>query len=175
MSAPGRRKVVVCLTVVPLLLLCDRVAKSLSLAHLDARMPWEALSVWRGHLYLFAERNSAGPFGLLSGLPPAARSAFFLAATLVFVVFLITLVVRLEPARERQTWPLALMIGGVLGNGWDRLVYGAVIDCAVLIVSRQGLRVWFNLADVAILCGLVWIVAMHLERRGDVAVAQARS
>lgn len=46
-----------------------------------------------------------------------------------------------------------LLIGGALGNGWDRIVYGAVAD--FLNVTCCGLRnPWaFNVADVAIFAG----------------------
>jgi signal peptidase II len=51
-----------------------------------------------------------------------------------------------------------LIIGGAIGNGIDRLVYGAVVDFA-LLHARIGENTFnwyvFNLADVAIVAGVM--------------------
>jgi signal peptidase II len=52
---------------------------------------------------------------------------------------------------------LGLIIGGAIGNGIDRLVYGAVVDFALFHVQIGGNTFnWyvFNLADVAIVAGV---------------------
>ncbi|HVI30087.1 signal peptidase II [Hansschlegelia sp.] len=59
-------------------------------------------------------------------------------------------------ARERQTvsaYGLALILGGAVGNGVDRVAYGAVVDYALL---HWGEVTWyvFNLADAAIVAGV---------------------
>jgi signal peptidase II len=53
---------------------------------------------------------------------------------------------------------LGLIIGGAIGNGIDRLVYGAVVDFALLHVRiGENTFNWyvFNLADVAIVAGVM--------------------
>ncbi|WP_448029688.1 signal peptidase II [Bradyrhizobium liaoningense] len=55
------------------------------------------------------------------------------------------------------TIALGLIIGGAVGNGIDRLVYGAVVDFALLHIEIAGKTYnWyvFNLADVAIVAGV---------------------
>ena len=52
---------------------------------------------------------------------------------------------------------LGLIIGGAIGNGIDRLAYGAVVDFALLHAEIGGKTYnWylFNLADVAIVAGV---------------------
>jgi signal peptidase II len=64
-------------------------------------------------------------------------------------------------ARSRTliaTVALGLIIGGAIGNGIDRLVYGAVVDFALFHVRiGENTFNWyvFNLADVAIVAGVV--------------------
>jgi signal peptidase II len=56
------------------------------------------------------------------------------------------------------TVALGLIIGGAVGNGIDRLAYGAVVDFALFHVQIGGNTFnWyvFNLADVAIVAGVV--------------------
>jgi signal peptidase II len=55
------------------------------------------------------------------------------------------------------TLALGLIIGGAIGNGIDRLAYGAVVDFALFHVQIGGKPFnWyvFNLADVAIVAGV---------------------
>jgi signal peptidase II len=55
------------------------------------------------------------------------------------------------------TVALGLIIGGAIGNGIDRLAYGAVVDFALFHVEIGGNTLnWyvFNLADVAIVAGV---------------------
>lgn len=56
---------------------------------------------------------------------------------------------------------LGLIIGGAIGNAIDRLLYGAVVDFALLHVQIGGTTYnWyvFNLADVAIVAGVVGLL-----------------
>ncbi|MBH5391174.1 signal peptidase II [Bradyrhizobium diversitatis] len=55
------------------------------------------------------------------------------------------------------TIALGLIIGGAIGNGIDRLAYGAVVDFALLHIEIAGKTYnWyvFNLADVSIVAGV---------------------
>ncbi|GLK78745.1 signal peptidase II [Methylopila turkensis] len=59
-------------------------------------------------------------------------------------------------AREKDAFSalgLALILGGAIGNGIDRIAYGAVVDYALL---HWGDATWyvFNLADAAIVAGV---------------------
>lgn len=63
-------------------------------------------------------------------------------------------------AREKDrpsAMGLALILGGALGNGVDRVAYGAVVDYALL---HWGEVTWyvFNLADAAIVAGVVLLL-----------------
>ena len=56
---------------------------------------------------------------------------------------------------------LGLIIGGAVGNGIDRLAYGAVVDFALLHAQIGGKTYnWyvFNLADVAIVAGVTGLL-----------------
>ena len=56
---------------------------------------------------------------------------------------------------------LGLIVGGALGNGIDRLAYGAVVDFVLLHMETATWRFnWyvFNLADVAIVAGVIGLL-----------------
>jgi len=64
---------------------------------------------------------------------------------------------------------LGLIIGGAVGNAIDRLTYGAVADYLLFHVDLAGGRFnWyvFNLADVAIVAGVIGLLYESFLGRG---------
>jgi signal peptidase II len=60
---------------------------------------------------------------------------------------------------------LGLIIGGALGNGIDRITHGAVVDFVLFHVTTARFNfVWyvFNLADVAIVAGVIGLLYEYL-------------
>ncbi len=73
---------------------------------------------------------------------------------------------------------LALVLGGALGNIFDRASHGYVIDYADLHFGTVRPFQIFNLADAAISIGVVIILArsfLSREKRGDTATAPSES
>jgi signal peptidase II len=81
-----------------------------------------------------------------------------IALMAVKVVAVIALAIWMARSQTRlATVALGLIIGGAIGNGVDRLAYGAVVDFALFHVEIGGNTYnWyvFNLADVAIVAGV---------------------
>ena len=93
-------------------------------------------------------------FGWLQNDGQAAQ----LALMAVKVVAVIALAIWMARSQTRlATVALGLIIGGAIGNGIDRLAYGAVVDFALFHIEIGGNTFnWyvFNLADVAIVAGV---------------------
>lgn len=84
---------------------------------------------------------------------------------LVAVTATIATVVFIWLLRERRLWdilPLAMVLGGALGNIRDRFLYGYVIDFADLHIGEWRPFLIFNVADAAISIGVVIILARAL-------------
>lgn len=62
---------------------------------------------------------------------------------------------------HRRSWPMALgagaVVGGALGNAIDRVLYGAVADFLNNDCCGIGNPYSYNVADVAIFAGAIWI------------------
>jgi signal peptidase II len=87
---------------------------------------------------------------------------------LVGLTGLIALVVAVWLLRERKlgdVLPLAMVLGGALGNIRDRFTYGYVIDFADLHIGEFRPFMIFNVADAAITIGVVIILARALFMR----------
>lgn len=61
---------------------------------------------------------------------------------------------------------LALIIGGALGNGLDRIVYGAVVDFVHFHVGNFSWYI-FNIADAAIVFGVLGLLYESLRPATD--------
>ena len=98
--------------------------------------------------------NQGISFGWFQNDGPTAQIVL-MAIKVVAVVVLGVWMARSHTALA--TLALGLIIGGAIGNGIDRLAYGAVVDFALFHVQIGGNTFnWyvFNLADVAIVAGV---------------------
>ncbi len=113
-------------------------------------------------------RNRGGAFGLLSNLPEAWRVTFFVVFAVVTVAALVWMLRSTPRADFAQRLAITAVIGGAVGNLWDRIRYGEVVDFLDVYV-----RDWhwpaFNVADSLISCGVVLLVlgSMRTVRHGE--------
>ena len=113
-------------------------------------------------LPIFALRYTENP-GISLGMFSATSDA--MRWGLVAVTGTIALVVTVWMMRERKLVdivPLALILGGALGNIRDRVQFGYVIDFADLHFGDFRPFMIFNLADAAISIGVVLLLARAL-------------
>lgn len=136
------------------------------------------------HLTFTLARNKGGAWGLLQGSDESLRRPFFLIVSVAAISFIVTLYRRLQPNQLALKWGLPLVLGGALGNVFDRLRYGQVIDFIdyraewvrkmneFIAKKNPGHFVtdhWptFNIADVAICVGVgLMAVDMFTAKRG---------
>ncbi len=145
------------------------------------------INVVDNHLMFILARNPGGAWGLLQGQSENVRRPFFLLVSVAAIAFIVTLYRRLQPNQHALKWGLPLVLGGALGNVFDRIRYGYVIDFidyradwlhkANEFVQKRFLPKhtvtdhWptFNVADIAICVGVgLMAVDMLTSRRGKV-------
>jgi signal peptidase II len=99
-------------------------------------------------------RNSGAAFGFAP-----AGATLFLLASIVVAIGLVVYVAR-NPGTAWNDAVLGLILGGTIGNGFDRIAYGWVTDFI-------NFHFWpvFNLADSAISIGVVLLIATYLIRK----------
>jgi signal peptidase II len=106
-----------------------------------------------GILHLTRVNNTGAAFGLWKN-----ASVFLIWVSVLSVLFILFFLHRLlrEPAAASSAAGWALVAGGALGNLYDRVRFGYVVDCI-------DLRVWpvFNIADSSICLG-VFMILLHV-------------
>lgn len=135
-----------------LVVVADQVTKQLALDGLSDG----PVEVVPGAVTLRLTFNSGGAFGIGGDFP-----AFFLVATVAIVVTIVFWARRVED--PRLMIPLGLIVGGGLGNLFDRIVR----DYGGRVVDFVDFHVWpvFNLADASIVAGVGLILLLNLRSR----------
>ena len=82
----------------------------------------------------------------------------------VVAIFIITWLARLPRSQYWQCVALSLILAGALGNAWDRMLYGHVIDFVNFHVGDWHFAI-FNVADSAICVGAFMLIVMWLRQR----------
>lgn len=139
------------MVVAVLVFVLDRVTKTLVSAQIAYGAEVPVLGRYVG---ITNVRNSGAAFGFA----PAGAS-IFLIASIAVAIALVFYVVR-NPGTPWNDAVLGLIMGGTVGNGYDRIVYGTVTDFI-------NFHFWpvFNVADSAISVGVVLLIASYLIRR----------
>ena len=109
-------------------------------------------------------QNRAAAFGMLSFVPESVRVGLFHLITLAATIFIISYYRQLDEKDRVMQVTLALLLGGALGNGLDRVLHGYVIDFIDWhwfdpAWRNPGLH-WptFNVADCAVSVGMVLLL-----------------
>ena len=140
--------------------LLDRISKSWVEHRISNR---EVRTVIPGFLNIIHSQNPDMAFSLLSTAPGQLRWVFLVGISGIAACLVAIFVWRSQDLVQRLA--LMLILGGALGNLYDRLIRGTVTDFLDLHLGEYH---WFtfNVADSAITVGTIMIVAtLWLNRK----------
>ena len=100
--------------------------------------------------------NEGAAFSFLAGAGGWQRLLFSLIAIIASAV--IVHLLRKHPERKLFALGLSLVLGGALGNLYDRVTLGYVVDFIFLHYRQEYYWPAFNIADSAITCGVVLLL-----------------
>lgn len=133
-------------------IVADQASKLAATSYLEPYQPVAVVPFFN----LTLMYNTGAAFSFLSTAAGWQRWFFTLVALVVSAI----LVVWLKRLRPGEIWlaiALSLILGGALGNVWDRLALGHVVDFIDLYVGSWH---WpaFNIADSAITIGAAMLI-----------------
>jgi signal peptidase II len=117
----------------------------------------ESHPVIPGFFNLTRVHNTGAAFGLLAGQASPLRTGFFLVVSLVAMGVVLWMLYRLPPGQEVELVALSLILGGALGNVFDRVRLGEVVDF-IDVYYRSYHWPAFNVADSAISIGVILLL-----------------
>ncbi len=126
----------------------DQITKHIAVKHLLLFHPYPVTQCFN----LTLLHNYGAAFSFLNFAGGFQRWLFTITTVVICIIILITLN-RISHKRYLLTGGLALILGGAIGNLWDRITLGYVIDFIDLYVKTWHWPV-FNLADTAVCIGV---------------------
>ncbi len=138
-----------------IIVILDRVSKWLVATRISLH---DSIPVIPGFFRITHVENPGAAFGLFSDSASSWTIAMLVVFSVVALVIIALLLWKNSLAMNSTGVGLALILGGAVGNLWDRLLSGHVVD--FLDVYLDGYH-WpaFNVADSAIVIGAVLLVA----------------
>jgi signal peptidase II len=135
------------------------VAKNISLH--------DGIQVIPGFFRITHVENRGAAFGLFADSPAQWKIVMLVLFSIVALIVVSALLWRNSHSMSTTGIGLALILGGALGNLWDRLLNGRVVDFLLFYVGQYQ---WpaFNVADSAIVVGAGLLVIEILFTKSPV-------
>jgi signal peptidase II len=106
--------------------------------------------------------NDGIAFGLLS----FHDGIYYNTLTVIIIIIITVLIYLLNSSNNNEKFGFSLIIGGSLGNVFDRLYYRSVIDFIDLHINDIHWFI-FNVADIFITIGILIIITLEFFKKND--------
>jgi signal peptidase II len=134
--------------------LIDRWTKRLVAAHIAM---YTHIQVIPGFFRITHTENTGAAFSLFADSPSHWKTAMLISFSVVAMIVVSVLLWKQSRVLTMTGIALSLILGGAVGNLWDRVASGRVVDFLLFYVKSYQWPV-FNLADSAIVVGASLLV-----------------
>ena len=117
----------------------------------------ESIKIIKNFFYLTYTQNNGAAWSILQ------NERILLLIGTVIVLFVIHKYLNKEEISKLETWIYGMIIGGIIGNFFDRLVFGYVIDFLDFYILGYNYPV-FNLADSFIVIGIILLIIVNIRK-----------
>jgi len=159
MKTPSARTVHFLLAL--LVVLLDRWTKRLVATHIAM---YRHIQIIPGFFRITHTENAGAAFSLFADSPSHWKAALLIGFSVIAMVIVSVLLWKQTRALTTTGIALSLILGGAVGNLWDRVASGRVVDFLLFYVKQYQWPV-FNLADSAIVIGASLLVLEILFTR----------
>jgi len=132
-----------------IVVLVDRWTKHLAATRIAL---YAHIQIIPGFFRLTHTENTGAAFSLFADSPARWRNGLLISFTVIAMVIVCVLLWKQAHALSTTGIALSLILGGAVGNLWDRLASGRVVDFLLFYIKRYEWPV-FNLADSSIVIG----------------------
>ena len=119
-----------------------------------------------GEYFILTNVENSGAFlGMGSGFSPIMKSVFLIILPIIVLISIIIYVYRDKEIDKVSLIGFSIIIGGGIGNIFDRIIYGSVTDFLFIDLGgifRTGI---FNIADLAVTTGMILILLMSFKNK----------
>ena len=127
----------------------------------------QSTPVIEGFFNLTYVRNTGAAFSMFADHAAGFRVPFFVVASLVAVVVIVSFVRHIPASQKLALAGCAFVLGGAVGNLIDRIFRGEVVDFLHFKLWRGYTWPDFNLADSFIVVGVALLIVELLASEGE--------
>ena len=154
-------------------IIADQVTKQFIRTNLQLMESFAPIPALADYLTIINTQNTGAAFGMFK-----QAGGIFTIVAIVVIIAIIYYYPRLPAGQIGIRVALGLQLGGAIGNLIDRLVYGTVTDFIFFHWGTALNAPIFNLADLAITCGVIVLALLMWkesvdERKAKPAVPEA--
>ena len=160
MIAKNIIRIILILLVITANIGCDQFSKKIVKRSV---LPYETIRVLNDHLTVTRVENS-GAFLSAGDAMSKTSKQIFLTLIPIIAMVLGLVYLFLKPVSGNMLIGLCFVIGGGLGNLFDRIMHGSVTDFLFVKVGIFETGI-FNLADVSIMTGMLLIFLQFFTRK----------
>lgn len=154
MKFPPRRHLIVAAFIAALVFSLDIILKSFVIRALN--LSGQKIVLIPGYLELMSVENQGTAFGLLHGVPVSILLIIASIMVLIFIWLLLPFMHKLF-----GVFIGGMVIGGAIGNIYDRVNYGFVRDFIYFHIKDKFSWPVFNFADMCVVTGIIlWMIIL---------------
>lgn len=151
-------RIVFILSLVMLNVGCDQISKTVVRQHIA---PNQKINVFENNFILTKVENSGAAYSLGSDLAPFLKILLLQLLPITVLLFLLRLILIKTNYSKETILGFTFVIGGGIGNLYDRIIYGSVTDFMIMDLGFIKTEI-FNMADVSIMIGSFIILVSAL-------------
>src|SRR5947209_16412848 len=137
-----------------MVVLLDRWTKRLVASHIAM---YSHIQIIPGFFRLTHTENTGAAFSLFADSPAHWKTALLIGFSAIAMVIVTILLWKQSRPLTSSGIALSLILGGAVGNLWDRVASGRVVDFLLFYIKQYQWPV-FNLADSCIVIGACLLV-----------------
>lgn len=142
---------------------CDQVSKSVARTHINTG---EHISVLGEYLVLTKTENKGAFLGFLSTMEsPILKSIFLIVLPVAVLFFILRMIIFTTDLDRYMIIGLCCIIGGGIGNLYDRILYSSVTDFMHIDLGGIFKTGIFNMADVSVMLGTGLLILSFIKRK----------
>lgn len=136
-----------------IIFILDQITKSLISTYLKLN---ESIEIIKDFFYIRYINNKGASWGILEN-----NRILLIGLSIIAIIMIIRYSYSFKKTKL-NTYGFGLLLGGILGNLSDRLIFGYVKDFLDFIIFRYDFPV-FNIADISIVIGVVLLIISILK------------
>lgn len=112
----------------------------------------DSIKIIKNFFYLTHAQNKGAAFSILQG-----KTFMFIIIAVFFLLYLFKIIKEEKKLSRLNIISYGLLIGGIIGNLTDRIVYGYVVDFFDFKIFNYAFPI-FNIADMAMVIGTIIMI-----------------